>query len=167
MYGYGYLCTMTRNCIEVTANLKNTDCSLYNFGSILIRHQWHMCPSLAPFSLQHFFFFFFCDLSTKFLVCDHRAMVWSVTIPLMIKKFKITLRHFGLLFGTKCLLIHSNSVRCSCCPYILLQQKRSPDNEGLLILCHNCVALLHCILLHRNCDVTALWCCMKVKFFLT
>ena len=39
------------------------------------------------------------------------------------------------------------------------------------ILCSNCVALLHCTLLHRNCDVkywcSWTWCCMKVKFILT
>ena len=35
------------------------------------------------------------------------------------------------------------------------------------ILHCNCVALPHCILLRRNCDVTALRCRMKVKFILT
>ena len=35
------------------------------------------------------------------------------------------------------------------------------------ILHHNYVALPHCTLLHRSCDVTALRCCIKVKFILT
>ena len=38
---------------------------------------------------------------------------------------------------------------------------------GPFILHRNCVALPHCTLLHRNCDVTALRCRMKVKFIST
>ena len=38
---------------------------------------------------------------------------------------------------------------------------------GPFILLHNCVLLPHCTLLHRNCDVTALPCRMKVKLILT
>ena len=41
------------------------------------------------------------------------------------------------------------------------------NTEGPFILRLNCVALPHCTLLHRNCDVTALRCLMKVKFILT
>ena len=40
-------------------------------------------------------------------------------------------------------------------------------NKCPVILYRNCVALPHSTLLHRNCDVTALWCRMKVKFILT
>ena len=40
-------------------------------------------------------------------------------------------------------------------------------SKGPFILHRNCVALQHCTALHRNCDVTALWCHMKVKFILT
>ena len=36
--------------------------------------------------------------------------------------------------------------------------------KGPFILGRNCVALPHCTLLHRNCDVTALRCRMKVHF---
>ena len=39
--------------------------------------------------------------------------------------------------------------------------------KGPFILRCNCVALPQCTLLHRNCDVTALWCRMKVNFILT
>ena len=39
--------------------------------------------------------------------------------------------------------------------------------KGPFILRCNCVALPHCNLLHRNCDVTALRCRMKIKFILT
>ena len=38
--------------------------------------------------------------------------------------------------------------------------------NGPFILCRNCVALPQCNVLHRNCDVTALWCHMKVKLIL-
>ena len=37
----------------------------------------------------------------------------------------------------------------------------------MFILCRNCVVLPHCTVLHRNCDVTALRCRVKVKLILT
>ena len=40
-------------------------------------------------------------------------------------------------------------------------------SKGLFILRRNCVALSHCTLLHRNCDVTVLRSRMKVEFILT
>ena len=39
------------------------------------------------------------------------------------------------------------------------------ETKGPFILHRNCVELSHCILLHRNCDVTALQCRMKVNSF--
>ena len=43
------------------------------------------------------------------------------------------------------------------------------ENNSLKVrsLCRNCVALSYCILLHRNCYVTALRCHMKDKLILT
>ena len=38
-------------------------------------------------------------------------------------------------------------------------------SKGPFILRSNCVALQHCTLLHRNCNVAALWCGMKVISF--
>ena len=40
-------------------------------------------------------------------------------------------------------------------------------SKGPFILRRNCVALLHCTLLHRNCDATAVRRPMKVTFILT
>ena len=40
-------------------------------------------------------------------------------------------------------------------------------NKGPFILRPNWVALPHCTLLDRNCDITALRCRMKVNFILT
>ena len=39
--------------------------------------------------------------------------------------------------------------------------------KGPFILRRNCTVLPHCTALHRNCNVTALQCCIKVKFILT
>ena len=42
--------------------------------------------------------------------------------------------------------------------------ERSVHIRGF-IPCRNCVALLHCSVLHRNCDVTALGCRTKVTIY--
>ena len=41
------------------------------------------------------------------------------------------------------------------------------NTKGPFRLHGNCIALPHCSVLHRNCDVAALWCHLEVEFILT
>ena len=93
-----------------------------------------------------------------------------------VRKKRVKISHFRQIFG---FLPPQNRILPPRCPphthknYGAAtgpeQKLRCKHGKGPFILRHNCVSLSHCtcILLHRNCDVTALRCRMKVKFILT